>query len=176
MSMSDEGRQDSEPIDFTPHRMAPRARTDSGEDSNAGMAVLTGFVGESAQAGHIRLYLDLSFSSYCEIATKDVVKTKKVDASDDDSPTVLWVTGAAQVGLVRVGQTSGTASFISGAIRDGHAARRATYAERAMALSSEFPCSMDLFDCEVPGGPLPSNGWCYSVQICPPPGSGIFCT
>lgn len=108
----------SEKSDLTPHRLIAKL----GEDSlqTGGLAVIVGYVGSSQTQGRVRVYLDLSLGDYCEVARGDVVKTAPVDASDENSPTIVWVNGTARVEVVKVLRMTAEAAFISGSIQSEH--------------------------------------------------------
>jgi hypothetical protein len=132
-----------------------RDEIEAGPDG--GLNTIVGYVGPAANADQVRIYLDLSFGSYCEVASSDVVQTAHVDANDENSPTVVWVKSSARVGLV--GRLTGDASFISGTIR-----KRFLPRATAQALSeSTAPVCSELFFC-------PSEDVC-TTPLCPPPAS-----
>jgi len=146
-------------VDLTPHRLAPRPEADA--ESESGLTTIVGFVGSSSMDGGVRVYLDLSFASYYEVAATDVVRTKAVDSDDPDSPRALWIRSSAQLDLVRTDRLSGSASFVTGAIRRRFSARAAgnyVLADNVMV--------------EAGGG----TDWCYSINphLCPPPTSGVI--
>ena len=158
--------------DLSPHPLVPGL--DELEEETDGLTTLLGFIGPSPKEGRVRVYLELSFSSYCEVANDDVVKTAPVDANDAHSPTIVWIKNSAQVGLVKVGRLTGDASFVSGAIRRRYRGR-AVPADLTVKAESIDPCT-EWFDCWPT--PLPPKGtsWeCYSESIpCPQP-SRMFC-
>ena len=64
----------------------------------ARVRVISGFVGNSPRAGHLRLYLDLELKSYIEIEEQEIVHHERL--SRERSPlggTMLWVREEARV-------------------------------------------------------------------------------
>jgi hypothetical protein len=56
------------------------------------VVVLRGYLGKSVRAGVSRLYVDLSFSEFVEVADEDVLAKRSLDASQNPlGGTVLWV-------------------------------------------------------------------------------------
>ena len=159
--MSNEAKPEHE-VDLTPHRLAPSS--DAGLGPEDALTRIVGFVGESSTSGEVRVYLDLSFTSYYQMSSADVVRTESVDPGDADSPRVLWIRASAHVHLVRIDHVSGSASFVTGAIRNQFGARRETAA--AGVVESHDFC--------IPHPPVPpGSDWCLSSGVpCPRPGSG----
>src|SRR5215813_4405254 len=59
---------------------------------------LTGYRGESSEAGHTRLYLDANISSYADIPDDDVLYELPVPAEADPLGAVtLWVKGDSNI-------------------------------------------------------------------------------
>ena len=106
-------------ISLTPHPWAPRLE-EGEEEHDSAITTIVGFVGSARRQAHIRIYLDLTFSSYCEVAVADVMRTRPVDPDDDVSPTVVWVKASAHVSLMYLGRFSGSASYVTGRIRDAN--------------------------------------------------------
>jgi hypothetical protein len=102
----------------------------------------------------IRVYLDLSFNSFCEVQRADVTRTAPVDGRDPNSPSMVWVGRSAHVRLVSVGRLTGPASFVTGRIRSRYyaASRPRVVGEDDTAYPWGGVCT-ELFDCPVPGGP-----------------------
>ena len=168
--MSEEDRS-AHDVDLTPHSMAP----DGADDANAGESLLqiAGFVGSSPNGGQVRLYLDLSFASYYEVATADVVRTKSVDDGDPDSPRILWVKPSAQLRLVRTRDISGSASFVTGALRESF---RANFSRELAVLPDTGDPSACSGMC-LPQSSGCGSDWCMSAGVpCPPPTSGVIFT
>jgi hypothetical protein len=96
------------------HPLAPR---DPVHGSGANSTIrLIGYVGQAATGGHIRVYTDLSFSSYYEFDEEAVTQSSAVDAEDPNSPTTVWVDGSATVDFVQTSRLSGSAAYVAGAI------------------------------------------------------------
>ena len=142
------GPPDRQKVDLTPHRLAPRLE-DSQLRADDGLSTLVGFIGHSEQDGSVRVYLDLRFASYVEVRAGDVVQTAPVDAIDENSPSIVWVSSSAQLRLVSIGRLTGDATFVTGAIRSRYYRQAA---RRALSAKPEtiFPCMglTDFFDCE----------------------------
>lgn len=136
-------------VDLSPHPLVPRG-DEVGAQPDEGLSTLVGFIGPSEKDARIRVYLDLTFASYCEVATGDIVQTAPVDANDENSPSIVWVNSSAQVGLVSVGRLTGDATFVTGAIRNRHY-RRAARRDLRAGADTAFPCMAftEYFDCPV---------------------------
>jgi hypothetical protein len=118
-------------VDLTPHPLVPPLE-ELGAEPDDGLSRLVGFIGPSEKDARIRIYLDLSFASYCEVASADVVQTAPVDVNDSNSPSIVWVKDSAQMRLVSIRRLQGDATLVTGAIRDRYyrrAARRLVPAE-----------------------------------------------
>ncbi len=78
-------------IDLTPHRLVPaREKLDAGPDGGlSDLNTIVGYVGPSDDSDQVRIYLDLTFRRYCEVASSNVVQTAPVDANDENSPTIV---------------------------------------------------------------------------------------
>ncbi|KGT75355.1 hypothetical protein MA20_33270 [Bradyrhizobium japonicum] len=56
------------------------------------LVVLRGYLGMSARAGFSRLYLDVSFSEFVELADEDILARRSLAVNQDSlGGTVLWV-------------------------------------------------------------------------------------
>ena len=60
------------------------------------LVVLRGYLGKSTRAGFSRLYVDLSFSEFVEVADEDILAKRSLPANQDPlGGTVLWVKRSA---------------------------------------------------------------------------------
>jgi len=155
--------------DLTPHPLTPREEEEAAEKLDA-LTKMVGFIGSSKKDGRVRVYLDMSWSRYIEVSREDVVRTAPVDASDEQSPTVIWVKASAQVGYVTVKRLTGNASFVKGAIQRRYSPRRSVgrrtsgrrFAQQR-PRANEPPFSLDpcteYYDCFPPPPP---------TDVCPP--------
>ena len=91
-----------------------------GGDDMHGSVSLAGYVGPSRTSGNIRLYTDLSFNTYYELATTAVVSRSRVNKSDDDSPSVLRIRGDSRLQLVNVSSRTVEAGALDGTICREH--------------------------------------------------------
>lgn len=118
--MSDRADQPSQ-YDEPEIRRHPLAPTfDEAAADESGYETLVGFMGDSPREGRVRVYFDLTFRSYCEVDTADIRHTKPLDPADDNGAAVVVVRADADLEYVRVDRVSGSASFVSGAIRARH--------------------------------------------------------
>jgi len=81
------------------------------------LVVLSGYSGKSARAGFSRLYVDLSFSAFVEVADEDVLARRSLAA--DQNPlggTVLWVKREATLLRATVCLAQEHAAFLKGEI------------------------------------------------------------
>lgn len=110
---------------------------------------IVGFIGRGYTGDHIRVYTDLSFSSYYELSPEAVVQASAVDADDPNSPAVVLVDGGALVEFVRTSTIRGSAAYVAGAIR-----------RQLMALSSVHRAGF---------APLAAETWEQRCWPTPPP-------
>lgn len=115
----DEGGRE---VDLNPHRLAPR-RSDRKGKPEEGLSTITGFIGEADDNDRVRVYLTMTFDSYVEVASSEVVRTAPVDPQDENSPTILWLPRNTQVTMASVGRMPGTAGMASGGIRNRYGGR-----------------------------------------------------
>ena len=81
------------------------------------LVVLRGYLGKSTRAGFSRLYVDLSFSEFVEVADEDVLAKRSLAANLDPlGVTVLWVKRNATVLRATVCLAEEQAAFLKGAI------------------------------------------------------------
>src|SRR5262245_11630674 len=113
---------DSRPV-LTPHPLAPEPEDDDGL-ADPTVTMFVGYLGRARDDAHVRLYADLSFSGYYELLAADVVSTSSVDPADEASPTTVYLRASAEIRFVRVTRLSGSASFVSGAIKSRYGQRR----------------------------------------------------
>ena len=65
---------------------------------------------------------NLTFRNYYEIPTEGIVSTSPADASDENSPTTVHVSGGTQVDRVSVTSQSTEARFLQGSIASDYLA------------------------------------------------------
>jgi hypothetical protein len=75
--------------------------------------VLVGFLGNSAQPDHRRLYLTSALDQWVEIATEDILYTRDLP---DDAGTQVWVPKDAKLDYHRQAPLSVEAQFLTGSI------------------------------------------------------------
>jgi hypothetical protein len=142
---------------------------------------IVGFIGPAYTGDRIRVYTDLSFSSYYELAAEAVVQSSAVDADDANSPAVVWVDGGALVEFVRTSTIRGSAAYVTGAIRRQLMA--ASSANRARLAPLAFGAETWEAVCWPTPPPPPQTSWtcphsevgmpgCHPTPFCtPPPGA-----
>jgi hypothetical protein len=81
------------------------------------VVVLRGYLGESTRAGFSRLYVNLNFTEYVEVADEDVLARRSLAANQDPlSGTVLWVKRNATLLRAAVCLAQEYAAFLHGEI------------------------------------------------------------
>jgi hypothetical protein len=136
---------------------------------------LIGFIGPAYTGDRIRVYTDLSFSSYYELGAEAIVQSSAVDAEDANSPAVVWVDGGALVEFVRTSTIRGSAAYVTGAIR--RQLRAASSANRARFA----PLAAETWElrCWPTPPPPPQTNWecphsevgmpgCHPTPFCAP--------
>ena len=121
------------------------SRVGEANSSLSELTTLTGFLGKQQSDGHILLYLDLSFSNYCKILVSDVVSTAPVDASDPNSPSIVWVKSSAAIELVKVMRAQGGADYVRGRIQRSHL-RAASKPDPIVMDNSTWTCPRETLD------------------------------
>ena len=98
-----------------------------------GLMLMSGYLGESSEGGHVRLYLDEELSRYAEVPKEAIRHAREL--SPAESPlggSLLWVDRDAELMHGKAGAKPGAASFLEGWITD-------EYAEVAAAFPPENP-------------------------------------
>jgi hypothetical protein len=97
--------------------------------------ILRGFVGRSAEAGNVRLYLRRDFSDYVEILSSDIIHHQPVNSQSPLRGSIVYVKPGARIRRVRVSAET-EARFLQGQLISAFAGRaaRGSYA-RAYAGS-----------------------------------------
>jgi hypothetical protein len=81
------------------------------------LVVLRGYLGKSARAGFSRLYVDLTFSEFVEVADEDVLANRSLAENQDSlGGTVLWVKRNATLLRATVCLAQEHAAFLTGGI------------------------------------------------------------
>lgn len=80
------------------------------------LVVLRGYLGKSTQAGFSRLYVDVGFSEFVEVADEDVLARRSLADQDGLGGTMLWVKRTATVLRAAVCIAQEHAAFLTGAI------------------------------------------------------------
>lgn len=101
-------------VNLETHPLVARLHADPDELTD--LVTLAGYLGPSKREGYVRLYADLTFRNYYEIPTEGIVSTSPADASDENSPTTVHVSGGTQVDKVSVTSQSTEARFLQGSI------------------------------------------------------------
>ncbi|OBG28735.1 hypothetical protein [Mycobacterium sp. 852002-51057_SCH5723018] len=101
-------------IDLTVHPLAPLNPEAMPRSTNTTQII--GFVGPSDVEDHLRIYTDLSFSTFYDIDETDVVRAARVDTQDGNSPTVVHVDSSAHIEFVYTSRIAGGADYVTGAV------------------------------------------------------------
>jgi hypothetical protein len=122
------------------------------------LVVLRGYAGKSTRAGFSRLYVDLSFSEFVEVADEDVLAKRSLAANQGPlGGTVLWVKRNATLLRATVCLAQEHAAFLKGEIT-ASALRRS---------KMELPVGRKLADLGVQRGG-PTDPLYYSTCRGPP--------
>jgi hypothetical protein len=172
--------KDGREVNLTPHRLSPRPGN-KGDLPDEGLTTVIGFIGDADDADRARVYLNLGFDSYVEMAKSDVIRTAPVDSKDENSPTIVWLSNKAQVSVVSVGRMGGDADLVTGSIRSRYGGRGGGRGRGPAAADpvSEIICSVfckqppvrtdDPFACH------PYSNDCTGDIFCPPAESIYRC-
>jgi len=85
------------------------------------LVVLSGYLGTSTRRGYSRLYVDLGFSEFVEVADEDVLARRSLAGDQDPlGGTVLWVKRTATLLRATVSTAQEHAAFLKGEITASH--------------------------------------------------------
>jgi hypothetical protein len=153
----------------------------SGGAQPGGQDMIVGYIGPSQDDERVRVYLDLTLSSYCEIAVSDVVATASVDSQRESSPSIIWLKLGAKIDRV---DTTRSMTVLSGQIQQTYLQQALRYYAAGVrnrpltpldttAEDSFFVCATAL--CPKPSDSCPSTGWaCASNPPTCRPDPSIF--
>ena len=81
------------------------------------LVILRGYLGKSTRAGFSRLYVDLSFSEFVELADEDIIAKRSLAANQDPlGVTVLWIKQSTTFLRTTVCSAQEHAAFLRGEI------------------------------------------------------------
>src|SRR5437899_1058284 len=134
--------------------------------------LLRGYLGDSSEEGHTRLYLDAQLNNYVEIPDDAILHEE--DVPKDQSPlgeTYVWIKQDAQVIHGEAGPQRRKSSFFEGSIAAAAAAGPATLPFIGCPPLPTAQCTIP------PGCPVlsalpicqPITPLCSHIQPCPPP-------
>jgi hypothetical protein len=122
------------------------------------VVVLTGYLGKSTRAGFSRLYVDLSFGEYVEVADEDAVASRSLAANQNPlGGTVLWIKRNATVLRAKVCLAQEHAAFLKGEIT----------ASASHRSKIELPVGRNLADHgdQLAGLPVTRIPFCIPCQV-----------
>jgi hypothetical protein len=164
--MADEGNNQDLGPDSLVEALAP------GGGQPPPTVVLTGFLGESPDAGTRRLYLDASLRHYVDIPAEAILRSERSEAegSPFGSTTTLWVRAGTPLHKTVVNSQHVQAEFLQGpiagaAVTPGPAGGAATGA--MPGLPTDIP--------RQPRAPLPSDIGCVPTAWCHMTLAGPLC-
>jgi len=99
------------------HPLVTKPQGDS--DTPPSLVALTGYFGPSKKDDSIRLYPSLDFQSYFQIPKKAIIATNPEDATNENSPTVVYVKAGTPVASVQ-SPTRPVESYLQGGITGGY--------------------------------------------------------
>lgn len=87
------------------------------DPARPGTRLVSGYLGKSAREGYWRVYLNLEFSEYLEVAEKDILHSERLGGEDTTaSGSWVWVKQDAQLDHVRTRPRQAQAEFLRGDI------------------------------------------------------------
>jgi len=151
------------PTGIEPHPLIAGVLQNESVQNEFELTTLVGFLGEPLPDSTVKLYLDWSLNSYCKMPVASIVDTKPVDASDANSPTIVWVTSSTTLEFVTVRKATGGADYIRGEIQ-----------KTRMPLTTGQESNVSLMDASTWTCPRPTLDncgtipmWCDPSQMCP---------
>lgn len=140
------------------------------------LTVLSGFLGQSKQAGHWRLYLTPTLDEYVEIPEEDIVHSQSLGPDQSDlGGTMVWVRSGTPLQYTRTTSRQIQAEFLQGTITTGFKARAAGFqaafvpgarnAQPRTYYCSDVFCNTDFCSTDVPR-------YCHTYFYCGGGGGG----
>jgi hypothetical protein len=162
-----------------PHPLVTRLGRGPAQKEN--LTPIVGWPGDAEEAARLRIYLDLGFTSYYEVARDAVVDVVPTDPANENAPFIVWVLSVAQAQLTITQSVTGEVAALAGGISGRNLAgsarmSRAVSAERMVKADSgtwscpirtlDPPCTVsDLFCPTNQCGPT-SESWCTIGSWC----------
>ena len=157
----------------------------SGGARPGGQVTIVGHIGRSPSDGHVRVYLDLALSSYCDIAASDILSAAPVDSTSEISPSIVWIKLGAKIDRVDISRST---TVLNGQIQQNYLRQAMrNFAARVRNRLLPMPAPADRTDenscficqtdfCPKASDDCPSTGWaCAHSNNCPPPPGSMFC-
>jgi hypothetical protein len=112
---------EDEPLDLSPDAIVGQLHPDVNDTSTR--IYLSGYLGPSGSDDLVRLYTDLSFTAYYEIARADIQGRAAINPDDNNSGTMISLKREAQVACVTAARSTVPASMLSGSIASAYLAQ-----------------------------------------------------
>ena len=106
--------------------------------------MLDGFIGPTKKSDRMRLYLNLSFDTFVDIPVSGIMSTLPIDASDENSPTRVWIRAETRLDVVQSMSRTIEASYLRGGIARQYLTRSA--AARRVANVNDLAPDTNLCD------------------------------
>jgi len=148
------------------HPLSPRFTPES---ATADAEMLVGFVGDAPVESRVRVYSDLSFTSFYEFDRAEVQVAVPVDAHEEDGPTVVKVRGDARIEFVTISRLAGEASYVAGNIRAKYRSAQDDVAFARDELLPPYPVSRVYPPCSSLPPPYPVSRVYPPCPSLPPP-------
>jgi len=162
-------------VDLTPHPLV--ARLNPHGDPPPDLIVLDGFIGPSKKPDWMRLYLNSSFDTLVDIPVSGIVSTQPVDASDENSPTRVWIRAETRLDVVQSMSRTVEATYLRGGIVRQYLPRTAAAGTVANVNDREANTNVcdSFFVCGGDGGNDPGGGGSISGPGCEYTFAGSLC-
>lgn len=144
------------------------------------LTVLSGFLGQSPQEGHWRLYLTLTLDKYVEIPEEDIVHSQSLGPEQSAvGGTIIWVRSTSPLQYTRITSHQIQAEFLQGAITRGFRTRAAGFPAGVVRPGYlAYPthtrdCLSDACESDV-AKYCPTKAGCFTQDDCAGGGGGSF--
>lgn len=146
--MTGASNKDERPL-LPSHPLSPHFEANA---TSAEVETLVGFIGDAPVDSRVRVYSNLTFTTFYELDRADVQNAMPADSHEEHGPTVVQVRASARVEFVEIARLTGDASYVAGSIRARYGAALIDAASARLEVLPPVDPTSRVYP---PCGPLP---------------------